>query len=374
MNTQAIQTSRKPVRESGIELLRIFMMLQVIFLHVCSKNMGMYTTVANDLGGSQLLLYQFFYFMSRCPVYVFIMISGYFSVTGNKTLSAIRPKIAKTYLPMLFYAIAIPYVGWACQLWTPSTTQMVRAFFPAVNRTWYFMTLYLLVLIFSPFLNRCLTNLTKREYTALVGILLFLFSIMTILVKVDGVDQVVGLSKIISTEGGKGLYGFLFMYILGGYLRLHVKPYNRAKLRFLFAFLVLGCINIALIYAVPGYKGAAGNNDNLFAVLQGVCLVLFFRDLKFKSRIINYIAGSCLGVYMIHEHPLVRKFIWGTLFPMTRKATFYSTWYFPLKILAIMCIIFVGCALIDQVRIYFFKGIDYLIARRKKPKGQHLQG
>ncbi len=368
------KTNQKPVRESGIELLRIFMMMQVIFLHVCSSNMGMYTTVAKELGGNQLLLYQFFYYMSRCPVYVFLIISGYFSVTSNKTLSSVWPKVRKTHLSMLFYGIAIPFVGWALQLWTPSATQMVRAFFPAVNRTWYFMTLYLLVLLLSPFINRCLVNLTKREYTCLVGILLALFSVMTILAEIDGVKNVVRLSQIISTEGGKGLYGFLFMYILGGYLRLHVKPCNRAKLRFLFAYLVLGIINIALLRTVPGYKSAATDNQNLFAVLQCVCLVLFFRDLKFKSRIINYIAASCLGVYMIHEHPMVRSVLWGTLFPVTRQASFYSSWYFPAKILLIILIIFFGCILLDQVRVCFFKLIDWLLSKRKRPAGRHQQG
>lgn len=365
---------QKPVRESGIELLRIFMMMQVIFLHVCSKNMGMYTPIATELGGKQLLLYEFFYYMSRCPVFVFLLVSGYFSVTSNKTLASIRPKLLKTYLPMLFYAISIPFVGWALQLWTPSTTQIVRAFFPALNRTWYFMTLYLLVLILSPFINRCLVSLSKREYTCLVGILLFLFSVMTILVKIKGINQIVGLDQIIKTQGGKGLYGFTMMYIIGGYLRLHVKPYNKAKLRFLFAFLVLGCINIGLIHTVPGYKSAAIDNENLFAVLQCICLLLFFRDLKFKNRVINYIAASCLGVYMIHEHPLVRNFIWGTIFPMTREPSFYSTWYFPIKILLIVLAIFFGCVLLDQVRVYFFKLIDYLIAKRKQPASKHLQG
>ncbi|MDD5952338.1 MAG: hypothetical protein PUC32_01600, partial [Oscillospiraceae bacterium] len=110
------------------------------------------------------------------------------------------------------------------------------------------------------------------------------------------------------------------------------------------------------------------NNDNVFAVLQGVCLLLFFRDIHWKNRAVNYVAASCLGVYMIHNHPLFRDFLWGSIFPMTRHLSFYSTWYFPLKIAAICVIIFVGCALLDQVRIYFFKIIDLLLQKRKQPQ------
>ena len=49
MQSKALQ---KPIRESGIELLRILMMLQVIFLHVCSSTHGGFTGLAEggDLG------------------------------------------------------------------------------------------------------------------------------------------------------------------------------------------------------------------------------------------------------------------------------------------------------------------------------------
>lgn len=367
MQSKALQ---KPIRESGIELLRILMMLQVIFLHVCSSTHGGFTGLAEggDLGDGTLLFYRAMFYCSRCPVYVYIILTGYFSVTSNKTFSDVRPKLLKTYFPMLFYSIGIPFVGWAMGMWDLTSIQSIKAFFPFLCKTWYFMTLYLLVVALSPFLNKCLTNLKKKEYLWLLGILFFVFCIMTAISGIKPLSDVFSVDKVVSTQGGKGLYGFLFMYILGGFLRLHIPPFGGPKIRFLLAFFGLAAINIGLLYAYPPYFKVITHNQNLFSVLQCVCLVLFFREVKFRSRVINYIAGSCLGVYMLHEHPIFRKFIWDSIFPMTQEVGFYSQWYFPLKIAAICVIIFVGCALIDQIRIYFFKAIDYCIAKGKAAK------
>ena len=43
----------KNSRQSGFELLRILMMLQVVFLHVCSKEMGAFTQIAEKMGGKR---------------------------------------------------------------------------------------------------------------------------------------------------------------------------------------------------------------------------------------------------------------------------------------------------------------------------------
>lgn len=47
----------KKVRESGFELLRIIMMLQVIFLHVTNK--GNYFDIANQVSHNHYLLNYF---------------------------------------------------------------------------------------------------------------------------------------------------------------------------------------------------------------------------------------------------------------------------------------------------------------------------
>ena len=101
------QPGGKKVRKSGIELLRIILMLQVIFLHVCTK--GKYSSFARGhLGEWHELFYWCVWLMCRCPVYLYMLISGYFSVTSNKTWGDIKRKVLVSHRSMLFYSIGLP--------------------------------------------------------------------------------------------------------------------------------------------------------------------------------------------------------------------------------------------------------------------------
>jgi len=117
-----VQNRGKKTRDSGIELLRIILMLQVIFLHVCTY--GGYYDTATEIGGSVEFIHRIIWLCCRCPVYVYIVVFGYFSVTSNKTLGSIKGKILKMYLPMYFYSVAIPFLGELFGLWTQTSTEL----------------------------------------------------------------------------------------------------------------------------------------------------------------------------------------------------------------------------------------------------------
>lgn len=353
------RNSQKKTRKSGIELLRIILMLQVIFLHVCTK--AKYSSFARGhLGEAHELFYWCIWLMCRCPVYLYFVISGYFSVTSNKTLGEIKGKLLRTYSAMLFYSISLPLVGVAFGWWKMTPKVAMMMFFPNITRVWYFMTLYLIVLFLSPYLNRCLTRLSQKDYAILLAVLMVLLSILPMLTRFEPFASVINLEQIVSTDGGKSLYGMIFMYILGGYIRLYVRSYEKAKIRYLIFFLILLGINVLLRYLVPGYKKTVGTFDNCFIILQGVCLFLYFRDLQFQSKWINRIAALNLGVYMVHEHLQFRWIIWNDIFPVTQTKSFYMTWKYPFKILLICVAIFTGCALIEQFRLWIFAGVRKL--------------
>ncbi len=335
------------------------MMLQVIFLHICLY--GGYSSVAkHNLSGLHKAVFYLIFLSSRCPVYVFILIFGYFSVLSNKTLASIKGKIAKIYLPMLFYSLSIPFIGQIFGLWQLNSIEKARAFFPFTSRIWYFMTLYLLVLILSPFLNKTLTALSKKEYTRLIIILFLMFSVWTLFAQLDQTSKVIRLDKIFDSDG-KCLYGFIYMYILGGYIRLHIPCRKNARYIYLFVFAFLTLVNAALCYFIDSYSNISSNNNNPFVVIQSACLLLFFRDLKFKSKAINYIAAVNLGVYMIHEHFLVRNKLWHDFFSFLSDKSFYKSNTYPFKILLICLTVFTACGIIEKIRVWLFKFVSTII-------------
>ena len=357
----------KVQRNSSIELLRILCMMQVIFLHVC--NHGGYTSIGRPMGGEVGAIYWIIMFMSRCPVYVFIIISGYFSCTG-KNMFPIK-KITTSYWPMLFYSVAIPVLIYFADLGKVSGIMWGRAAFPFLSRTWYFMTLYIIILVISPFLNKIIQSISRKEYLGLLGVMFFILCIWQFVAHCPKVDDVIRTDNVFATENGKSIYDFIFMYFLGGFLRLHgffKKPVN--PVWYALAFLACGFINVVICYFMPkGYKSFLLYNDNPFTVIQCVCLFGFFNSFQFVSKPINIISGCNIGIYMLHEHPLTRAVIWKYL--GIKDESFFQNNYYLLVILGIIVFIFIACGLVEYTRQWLFKGCGKLPALfRKNPEAQ----
>ena len=211
-------------RNPSIELLRIIMMIQIVFLHVSVNG---FMSIIYQLDVNTKLAFWIIWVMCRCPVFMFIIITGYFMSTGEGHINC--NKILRCYLPMLFYSISIPLIYGVARHERLPNNQMVKAYFPFLSRTWYFLTLYLLILIISPFLNKMIKDLDRKQFLQLIGICFFLFSVWQPLSKLYPFKDVIGIQKIIYTEGGKSLYDFIYMYLLGAYLRRHHISRNMKK-------------------------------------------------------------------------------------------------------------------------------------------------
>ena len=64
-------------------------------------------------------------------------------------------------------------------------------------------------------------------------------------------------------------------------------------------------------------------------------------------------AESTLAVYMIHEFPTIRYFLWNNIF---KVAAAYQKMLFPLYAAMSIGVVFLGCIVIDQIRAYLAKG------------------
>lgn len=352
----------KKERFSGIELLRIIMMLQIIFLHFCDK--GGYTIFAKELGGIHLYLFYGVWYLCRCPVFVFFILTGYFLCKKEITFDDVKSRILKIYIPMLFYSMLIPLVmllfGW-CSFDDISIVNMIL---PLFCKGWYFLTGYILIVILSPYINKLIKSMNKKEYGILLIILLAILSIWTPLSHLKPFDNFFSIDQVISNQSGKSLYDYIFMYLLGGYLNLYIKSDDKPKFKYLFIFILCGIFQCLCIKIHHPYISIGGYNDNLFVIIQCICLVLFFRDFKFKSRFINYISSFTLEIYLIHEHYLFKYFMWDNFFGI-KNISFFNTWFYPLKIIVICLIIFILCVIIELLRRLIFKVVSILYYKVK---------
>lgn len=343
---------QKKIRSSGIELLRIIIMIQIVILHI--YDYGKAASTMGEIGQGVLIKGDLFWSFCRTPVNVFILITGYFLVSSAFDLSKIKSKVIRVYLPMIFYSVVIAVIFWVAQPWaielTPST--IAKAFMPFFSREWYFLSLYILIVLFSPFLNMVLGKLEKRHYQFLLLIGFILFSVWPTLSIITPFSNVLSVQKIVELFGGKSFGSFVFMYIIGGYIKRFAPNFKTPRARYLLIFIGLCLVDAGLNVVYGGYTKAFGIMNNPLVVLESAFLFMFFKDLHFKSKIINLFAGATIGVYAIHENPYVREWLWK-MFNFSDK-TFYKDGLYLPKFLLLAIGIFVACALIDIVRQQIF--------------------
>jgi|GEM_PF-1060570 len=368
-----MKESNQNSRSANMELLRILMMLQIIFLHIVSY--GGYLDFAGEATGSRRFVFELLRFTTRCPVYIFIMLMGYFLSGKELRYTDTKRKVIKAYLPMLFYSLVLAII--CAPIGIGEEDDYVSSFFPFLSRRWYFMTLYIIVLILAPFLNRMIQGLSRRDFLILLGILFGIFSVIQQLSLIEPFSTVVGTNKIIDTDGGKSLYDFVFMYLLGAFMRHYsfvneaADGRNRKKsdenlrrgriLRLLAVFILLALVNVYMIYRYPDTETALLYNDNPISVVQGVCLLRAFELLDLSkyprlSRVICTISGCNIGVYLIHEHPFVREFIWNGVFT-DEMGIFYDESQYAGRVLLAVIMIYVTCWLIEKLRQRLFTAV-----------------
>lgn len=389
---------QKTKRKSGIELLRIICMLSIIVLHVYSyggvhdlsvENGGMFETVSN-------LVWTFF----RTPVNVFVIITGYFMSKSSLDFKKSYKRLPKVYFTMLFYSVFIvlfalivynnggfilagneaDYTKTLVNLNNYSSEMLsgktlictiIKMFFPVMSSQWYFLTNYIIILLLSPFINYVLNALDKKQFKLLLAILFVFLSILPTLSSMDALDGIFSTHKVVPIEHGKSLISFLFMYIIGAYLKLFVKDDEKIHFKYLIYFIVFSLIDFSIYSLCDIFKqfgddtiynsSVFGQFSNPFVILASVFIFLFFRGFQFKSKIINYIAGTTIGIYAIHEHPLLRGYIWSHN-NFANPDLYSEPWGFPMMLLMVFQI-FAVCSLIDIVRQGVFNVVKLMYVR-----------
>ncbi|MBO4579302.1 MAG: acyltransferase [Clostridiales bacterium] len=353
----ANRASGAKTRHAGIELLRILMMLEIVYLHLAIH--GGFETVAEESTGFLKVSYWTLLLFARCPVYVFVMITGYFLSTAGTKINFKR--LLKVYLPMLFYSIVLRIVFAIAERGVDNPIVFVKSCLPVISKQWYFMTLYLLIVIFSPFLNLMIERLDRKQFLILVGLLFFIFSIWQPLSKLDPMRQVVKIENILWTEEGKGLYGFVYMYIVGAFMRRHkfIKKAEDGKSIFdkpwiyivlFFVFLTLNVL-LVLFYPDKRVEKVAYYYDHPLTVLQGICLFRIFEMIKLDKfpklgKVIAFISAGNLGVYMISEFTKSRTLLWTQWFNVS-DPKFYGGRFWLIKLALIVFAVYCGCWLLD---------------------------
>ncbi|MBQ4468883.1 MAG: hypothetical protein II917_01915, partial [Synergistaceae bacterium] len=91
-------------------------------------------------------------------------------------------------------------------------------------------------------------------------------------------------------------------------------------------------------------------------ILATVSFLVGFKHLNIKfNKLINIFASATFGVYLIHEHYMMRHFLWLNLF---HNANFQDSPYLiPYSIFAVL-LVYIFCTLIELTRSKIFRIIS----------------
>ena len=99
--------------------------------------------------------------------------------------------------------------------------------------------------------------------------------------------------------------------------------------------------------------------NDFFILLVSILLLLFFSNLNIKyNKYINIISSTTLGIYLIHDNPSVRTFLWTSYFKLFEITGGKNLILSSIKI--IFTIFFI-CMIIDLIRKFI---IEVLLKRK----------
>lgn len=277
-------------------------------------------------------------------VVCFILISGYFMCKSKVTLY----KILKLLGEVWFYSVTI---GLIFLFFLPDyaemgVMQLIRMCLPVGCSNYWFITTYLLLLIASPLLNIIIEKLSKKELLKVIFLFIIIWSVMP--------------SITIAQYGFNELGWFIVIYLIAAYIRNYTESCHiNGRKCFLIAACCYGLVILSNVLLII----VSCITDNLFIAKQSIrfseinsplilltAIPLFIGIIKLPPRnnkVINTLAGTILGVYLIHDNEFIRPFLWYSVF---KNSQFSESNYLIIHAVTAIALVFLGCVVIDLIR------------------------
>lgn len=328
-------------RNSNLEILRIISMILIVMHHYSVHGFSL-----NNLDYSfNKYIIDFLYLGGKLGVNCFILISGYFMINSKFTIK----KLLKLLGEVWFYSIGILILF--ITILTPikplGIGSIIKSFLPVTYSLYWFITVYVILMVLSPFINKFVDSIDKTTYQKLIVFLVIIGSIIPSLM--------LGYSKIINELGW-----FIILYLIAGYIKKYTDSTKmNANKHFIVAGISIFILLLSVIcFNLLGYKfGIKGliNNSRYFANFNSIILLIisielligFSRLKERRSRFINTISSATLGVYLIHDNFLVRPYIWRKVF---KNELVYDSKYLIFHAVFAVITVYVICTIIDLIR------------------------
>ena len=333
-------TGSKKVRNSSFELLRIISMFCIVSFHFATH--GEFDFDTNTVTIPRLWWY-FLKMGGKFGVNVFVLVSGYFLITAKGELLNLK-RILKFWGQVFFYSVLVYFVFGMLGIIEFSSKPITNIVFPITFRLWWFASTYFVLYLLHPFINRLLTKLDKKEFQSLFVLLMIIWCVIPTLSR--------------ETFQSNNLLWFVTLYCVAAYIRLYgLNP--KLKPKYCICFWLLTSLLrylSSVLYILTRTGQSFVKNDalrhyctqSILTFLSSLFFFMMFMNLKIGyHKWINLIASATFGVYLIHDNPIVRPFLWQAVF---KNASYQESVLIVPYSIGVACLVYVVCTMIDLLR------------------------
>lgn len=354
-------------RSSNFELLRIVAMIMIVGYHLANHG------VINMLSDKAYNIYStgttvnkwatsFWGIGGEVGVALFFIITGYFYVKKDK-LSLLKIVLEVVFYGFLCTSLAIIIKLFGGNIGFDIFSLLKSLFLPVTAGVWWFVTAYVFLMFMTPLINLYARSINRKGFFALL-IIFWLFEY-----------SLANFCGTIYYELQKAI----FFYLIGAFCRLHlrkIKKSNNKKWLLIFFFACWGMGTIVCFFF--GQYSICCNNilrqkvilkllsELKTAVIVPACAFLLFRyfeSLNMRyNKLVNDIASTTFGVYLLHDSPALRNYIWNEILQVNKIWFFHRT--FPIELIIMLLLVFSVCSAIDYGRIKLIE--PFLIKKTKK--------
>ncbi len=328
----------KKIRNTNIEILRIISMIMIVLSHFTVHN-----TVKNYLlpfGLNRLVLE--WSTLGNIGVILFVLITGYYSF--NKKNSFKLKRLFSITFQTFFYAMSIYLIFVLCGWEKFAPLGFISNLFPIIFKKYWFMTAFVVLYIFMPYINRLIEALDRREHLRFIIVSLLLFSIIPMLTT--------------KNMFGNEIVQFLMFYMIGAYLGKYKDNYFNNK-KHCYSVLIVSALvlfgSVVVVDLLGSRFGVLAEHSTYLFARNSIVSIAFATSLfsafalrkPFTNNIVNSVAACTLGVYLISDNPLIRHVLWSDWLNVPGVV---DKPILILHMFACVFLVFIGCVVIEFVR------------------------
>lgn len=326
MNNQTIYSQRVP-RDSRFERLRIVAMLAVVLCHAIAYLPWGLESAAGWKGSLAIAADQY---LGQFGVTIFFLLSGYFLVQKPFDINRIVKIVVQTFcysaVCLIIAICVVPNIHafkHADMPWGGVT--LVRylyiGLFPIVNNAYWFITAYVLMIVFSPIVNVLFRLLTAKQAMWFIGVVGG-FSILPYISFTGFAYNGLFWTTIVYAIFGYAIGGWIRLY--GQSIHVHVSwlliaIYTVFSFGVLLAFIEAARLQIGIAQFFAWAPRSIYGTLPLLPLLLSACIIFRISistknplkiDNRFGAIVTNTIASSVFGIYLIHQNIIIGNDLW----------------------------------------------------------------